>query len=313
MKNSFLFTLRNNNKISHLISFYNLLLLNVLHIHHSSLKYLSLLIVLTLTSCLETSVNYDLPFTETPLAIGFIDSVNGARVFVGKNANILTKDSNIVKDAQVSLWSEDGWVENLTFLNKNIFISSPNFKVLTNKNYYFKATTPLSKDSLISEKITLPKVVPIENVRYRYTNFQQNQINLYVDIKDTEGFNAYTFQIQRYKKDTLFDTEIVQNPLFIPKNGQIFSDRAFQGQPYTFVIENINVEQYIDKRSIQMDNLKITLFSISKPMYDLFLSLNTSEPTVGDPFFEPNVISNQVKNGLGILGAYSSFTYVLKL
>ena len=268
---------------------------------------------LTLTSCLETSVNYDLPYTETPLAIGFIDSVNGARVFVGKNANILTKDSNIVKDAQVSLWSDDGWIENLTFLNKNIFISSPNFKVLTNKNYYFKATTPLSKDSLISEKITLPKVVPIENVRYRYTNFQQNQINLYVDIKDTEGFNAYTFQIQRYKKDTLFDTEIVQNPLFIPKNGQIFSDRAFQGQPYTFVIENINVEQYIDKRSIQMDNLKITLFSISKPMYDLFLSLNTSEPTVGDPFFEPNVISNQVKNGLGILGAYSSFTYVLKL
>ena len=55
--------------------------------------FLFTLMTLTLTSCLETSVNYDLPYTETPLAIGFIDSVNGARVFVGKNANILDRKS----------------------------------------------------------------------------------------------------------------------------------------------------------------------------------------------------------------------------
>jgi Domain of unknown function (DUF4249) len=218
-----------------------------------------------------------------------------------------------VKGVKVALWSDDGLVENLSFLSNNVFVSSPNFKAKPNKNYFFKATTPRSIDSLMSEKVQLPTVVPILNVQYKYTNQQQNQMNLYVDIKDPEGFNAYTFYVQRYKKDTLFDEEIIQNPLFVPKKSLIYSDRAFQGTTHTFVLENINTETYIGRRSIVFDNIKVTLFSISKPTYDLFLSLNTSEPTVGDPFFEPSVITNQVKNGLGVFGAYSSSNYVLKL
>ena len=275
--------------------------------------FLFIILVFTISSCIDTDLDYTLPYTPTPVAIGFLDSVNGARIFVGKNANILTKDSSIVKEAQVSLWSDDGWVENLSFWDKNIFISSPNFKAKPNKSYFFKATTPLSKDSLISEKINLPTVVPILNVRYQYVDQQQSRINIYVDIKDPDGFNAYTFYVQRYKKDTLFDEEIIQNPLFVPKKSIIYSDRAFQGPTHTFVIENINVTTYIGRRGVYFDNMKITLFSISKPTYDLFLSLNTSEPTVGDPFFEPSVMSNQVKNGLGVFGVYSSFTFPMKL
>jgi hypothetical protein len=202
-----------------------------------------------------------------------------------------------------------------------IFVSSPNFKAKPNKNYFFKANTPLptssgsaiSIDSLISEKITLPTVVPILNVRYKYTNQQQNQLNLYVDIKDPDGFNAYTFYVQRYRKDTLYDAEMIQNPLFVPKKSIVYSDREFQGTTHTFTLEYINTDTYINKRNIIFDTYKITLFSITKPTYDLFLSLNTSEPSVGDPFFEPNVISNQVKNGLGVFGGYSSHTYILKL
>ncbi len=275
--------------------------------------FLFIIITLTTTSCIDTDLDYTLPYTETPIAIGFLDSVNGARVFVGKNANILTKDSSLVKDATVSLWSDDGFIENLSLLDKNVFISSFNFKAKQNKNYYFKATTPLSKDSLISEKINLPTVVPILNVRYKYTNQNQSQVNLYIDIKDPDGFNAYTFYVQRYKKDTLFDEKIIENPLFVPKKSILYSDRAFQGTTYTFVLENINTDTYIGRRNVIFDTYKITLFNISKPTYDLFLSLNTPEPTVGDPFFEPSVITNQVKNGLGIFGTYSSTTYVLKL
>ncbi len=274
---------------------------------------LFIITALTITSCIDTDLDYTLPYTETPVAIGFLDSVNGARVFVGKNAKILTKDSSSLKDVKVALWSDDGLVENLSFLNNNVFVSSPNFKAKPNKNYFFKATTPLSIDSLSSEKVQLPAVVPILNVQYKYTNQQQNQMNLYVNIKDPEGFNAYTFYVQCYKKDTLFDEEVIQNPLFVPKKSLIFSDRAFQGTTHTLVLENISTETYIGRRNIVFDNINVTLFSISKPTYDLFLSLNTSEPTVGDPFFEPSVITNQVKNGLGVFGVYSSSNYVLKL
>lgn len=266
-----------------------------------------------ITSCLETTINYDLPFEEKPIALGFLDSINGVRVFVGKNVSIFSKDSSPIKDTKVSLWSNDTLIENLIFFQKNVFISSPNFKALTDKNYYFKATTPLSKDSLISEKINLPTVVPIQNVRFQYVDQQKSRINLYIDIKDPEGFNAYVFYIERFKNDTLFDEEITQNPLFIPNKGHFFTDREFQNKTYTLTIEDISVETYIKKRSILMDKIKITLFNLSKPTYELFKSLNTTEPTIGDPFFEPTTISNQVKNGLGIFGAYSSFTYELKI
>jgi hypothetical protein len=275
--------------------------------------FLFLILVFTISSCIEKDLNYTLPYTPMPVAIGFLDSVNGARIFVGKNANILTKDSSIVKDAKVSLWSDDGLVENLSFLSNNVFVSSPNFKAKPNKNYFFKASTPLSIDTLISSKVNLPTIVPILNVRYKYTNQQQNQLNLYVDIKDPDGFNAYTFYVQRYNKDTLYDAEMIQNPVFVPNKSIIYSDREFQGNTHTFVLEYINTDTYIGRRNVTFDTYKITIFSISKPTYDLFLSLNTSEPTVGDPFFEPNVISNQVKNGLGVFGVYSSASFTLKL
>ena len=266
-----------------------------------------------LMGCLETTINYDLPFEEKSIALGFLDSVHGARVFVGKNVSIFSKDSSAVKDAKVSLWSNDSLIENLTFFEKNVFVSSPNFKIQLNKNYYFKATTPLSKDSLISEKINIPSVIPIQNVRFQYIDQQKSRINILFDIKDPDGFNAYVIYVQRYKKDTLFDQEIIGNRLFTPNLGNLFTDREFQGMTHTRTLENINIYTYVQKRSIQIDKIKITLFSLSKPTYELFKSINTSEPTLGDPFFEPTIISNQVKNGLGIFGTYSSFTYELRL
>ena len=279
------------------------------------MKNILFLIFITIifTNCLETNVNFELPFEQKAVAFGFIDSVNGARVFVGKNVAIFSKDSSALKDATVSLWSDNLLIENLTFLEKNTFVSSSQFKPLPNKNYFFKATTPLSKDSLISEKITLPLTIPIEKAYFHYVNEQKTRINIYLEIHDPVGFNGYAFNIQRFKKDTLFDDEIIGNPLFIPFNSILTNDREFQGLAHTFVLENINVEEYINKRFILMDRIKITLFNLSKPTYDLFQSFRTPEPSTGDPFFEPTTITNQIKNGLGVFGTYSSFTYEMKL
>lgn len=280
------------------------------------------LIFLTIffTNCLETNVNFELPFEQKAVAFGFIDSVNGARVFVGKNVAIFSKDSSPIKGATVSLWADDSWIENLTFLEKNVFVSSAQFKPLPNKNYFFKATTPLPigsgqvrKDSLISEKITLPPTVPIKKAYFHYVNEQKTRINIYIEIQDPTGFNGYAFNIQRFKKDTLFDDEIIGNPLFIPFNSILTNDREFQGKTHVCTLENVYIEEYVNKRFILMDRIKITLFNLSRPTYDLFQSFRTPEPSTGDPFFEPTTITNQIKNGLGIFGTYSSFTYEMKL
>ena len=282
--------------------------------------FILIFIIIFFTNCLETNVNFELPFEEKAVAFGFIDSVNGARVFVGKNVAIFSKDSSAIKGATVSLWADDSWIENLTFLEKNVFVSSAQFKPLPDKNYFFKATTPLPigsgqvrKDSLISEKITLPPTVPIKKAYFHYVNEQKTRINIYIEIQDPIGFNGYAFNIQRYKKDTLFDDEITGNPLFIPFNSILTNDREFQGKTHVFALENVYVEEYVNKRFILMERIKITLFNLSKPTYDLFQSFRTPEPSTGDPFFEPTTITNQIKNGLGVFGTYSSFTYEMKL
>ena len=81
--------------------------------------FIFILFALTITSCLETNINDTLPFEEKAVAFGFLDSVYGARVFVGKNVSIFSKDSSAVKNAHVSLWSDDGLVENLTYFDKS--------------------------------------------------------------------------------------------------------------------------------------------------------------------------------------------------
>ena len=82
-----------------------------------------ILITIIFTNCLETNVNFELPFEQKAVAFGFIDSVNGARVFVGKNVAIFSKDSSALKDATVSLWADNLLVENLTFLEKNYSVN----------------------------------------------------------------------------------------------------------------------------------------------------------------------------------------------
>jgi hypothetical protein len=277
------------------------------------MSFLIAISIIFFNSCLETDVDYALPFEEKPVAIGFIDSVNGARVFVGKNANIFSKDSSTIKKSSVSLWANDTLVENLFLLEKNVFTSSNNFKINPNNRYYFKANSPLSIDTLFSDKIAVPNTVAIEKVSYQFINTQRTRINIYIEIKDPIGFNAYAFNVQRFKKDTAFDIKISENPLFIPISGQIINDAEFNGNQHTFTIENVSIEVVSNRRFILMDNLKITLFNLSKPTFDLFQTLRTSEPTTGDPFFEPNILPNQLKNGVGSLGAYSSFTYTLKI
>lgn len=277
------------------------------------MSFLIICSVIFFNSCLETDVDYALPFEEKSLAIGFLDSLNGVRVFVGKNANIFSKDSSIVKNTSVSLWANDTFVESLSLLEKNIFISSNKLKIKPNTAYHFKATTPLSIDTLFSDKVIIPNTIPIEKVSYQFVNTQKTRINIYVEIKDPIGFNAYAFNVQRFKKDTAFDVKISENPLFIPISGQVINDSEFNGSPHTFTIENVSVEISSNGRFILIDNLKITLFNLSKSTFDLFQTLRASEPSTGDPFFEPNILPNQLKNGIGAFASYSSFSFDVKI
>ncbi|NJN35621.1 MAG: hypothetical protein HC817_16520 [Saprospiraceae bacterium] len=112
--------------------------------------------------------------------------------------------------------------------------------------------------------------VPILSARYIFKTIQKDAIQLFIDIKDPDGFNAYSFYIQRFKGDTLFDLSINEEKAFTPLYGSVTSDREFQGKQHTQILENISVSQINNKRYIAMDRLRITLFNLPKPTFDFF-------------------------------------------
>lgn len=267
------------------------------------------LLPLFFTNCLESNFDYQFPYQQKPVVVGFIDSLNGVRVFVGKNTAVTSTDSSFTKGAQVELWNQNGKIDDLTLNAEKLFTARPTVKFSNNDSFFLKIKHPLSIEPLESEKIRLSPSVPILSARYIFRTAQKDAVQLFIDIKDPDGFNAYSFFIQRFKGDTLFDVAINEETAFIPIYGSVISDREFQGKPYTHILESVNATQYINRRLIEMDRLRITLFNLPKPTFDFFQSIRTPEPGVGDPFFDPTIISNNIKNGIGIFATYGSFSF----
>ena len=270
--------------------------------------------VVTFSNCLDTKFDSDiLPYTEQSIAFGYIDSVHGARIFVGKTADIFKKDSNLVKGVTVSLWSDNKLIENLKFYQKNIFITSDSFKTVSNKSYYFKTKTQLSKDTLISDAVKIPQQVKIEKIHYQALH--QDGADIYFDILTPQLYAGYLIGYQLFKQDTLLSEDFENNRIFIPYQGRLISNKDFQDGKYAFKLNGIQTSIYFSdiKRTIDADRAKVYIFGLSKETYQSLLTFRTPEPGIGDPFFEPNILPKTVINGYGFLGSYSTTSFEILL
>lgn len=270
-------------------------------------------ILFLLSGCIESDINYTFPYDERPITIGFLDSIWGVRAWTGKTAKIFEKDSNRVTGASISLFDRSNLIESLTRQSQDIFISSIGFSPNRNEEYRLKSRNDLYLSELASDFATLPITVPIISVKYRSLNNGVSGIDLFVEFNDPIDFNAYGIYIQRFKKDTALNEDYSLNPFFVPFNGGLTNDREFNGLNHSIQIENYALEYRYNNKNVLADSIKVTLFNLSKPMYDLFLSLNTPEPGVGDPFFDPTIISNHSKDGIIVFGSYSQASLGLRI
>ncbi len=80
--------------------------------------------------------------------------------------------------------------------------------------------------------------------------------------------------IERFKNDTSINGDYTIVDTYVPFNSGLMNDREFEGTNHSIRIENYVLESLVGNRSLLADSIKVTLFNISRPMYDLFLSLN---------------------------------------
>ncbi len=268
---------------------------------------------LGLFGCQERTITMDLMVEPKPVVIAFLDTLWGVRAFVGQTVNPLSKPDTSRKNAAIYLYENDLQIEKLQLSDENVYISSPNFRPKPTFFYSLKVATPYAKDTVFSEKIQLNAVVPIQQISYVYTDLRKVAINLYVTIQDPIGRNGYILQVFRNRNDTIFDEPLHSKRTMIPPQNPIYSDKTFEGQRHTFMIENISIERRINNKSVVANEIRVALFNISKPMFDFWNTLNIPEPTTGDLFFDPNTFSNQMQNGIGIFGTYQVHEKRLKL
>lgn len=263
--------------------------------------------------CQERTLETNLIVEPKPVVIGFLDTLWGVRVFVGQTTSPLSKpDTNALK-ADIHLYENDLWIEKLQLSNEKLYISSPTFRPKTNVQYALKVKMPLEKDTIYSENVQLNSVVPIQQIRYIYTDLRKVAVHIYIDIEDPNGWNGYGLQVFRSRNDTIFDDPLHAKRTIVPPKSPLYSDKIFEGQPHTFVLENISIEKNVNNKKLIANEIRVALFSFSKNTFDFWNTLNTPEPTIGDLFFEPNTFTNQMKNGIGLFGTYQISEKKIKL
>jgi hypothetical protein len=267
------------------------------------------LIIFCFASCIDTSFEDSyIPFSTQNITFGYIDSTYGARVFVGKNASPFVKDSNIVNNSNVSLWSEGQLVAQLLPIGQNIFATPKTFQPNLFKTYYFKAISPLSGDTMIAKATAIPTVATIENVSAAFTNQRQN-VAINFTITNPNIASGYTVFYQLFSNDTLIKNDIKTDPTFIPYRGTLVSSKNTEldgtlkikveiGNPYIYDEKN--------KRIIEANKARIYVYALTKESFQSIQSFNSYEPSSGEPFFEPNILPNTLNTGYGFLGAYST-------
>lgn len=255
-------------------------------------------------SCIESNIEYEFDYKERPITIGFLDTTWGVRAWVGKTSKIIAKDSSTLDGAMAFVHQSNAMVSPLKLLGNNSFILEDKTKIIPGIEYYLTSKNNNFPDQIKSNLAVIPPIVKINKVDVVKIR-NGNGKDIFIDFKDPSGFNAYAIYIERFYKDTAFDQNFRTEPFFMPFTNGMFSDREFEGTVHTYRIENFQLEGRINGKNREADSININLFNISKPMFDFFLSINTPEPTTGDPFFDPTIIPATETKGISILCAYS--------
>ena len=214
------------------------------------LIYILLLFAIGFYSCIEADIDYKFDYEERPASIGFLDSVWGIRVWVGKTASVLGKDSSKVAGAEASFHTISGLISSLKSIgNGNFILDNPTALNLTDK-FYFKSKSINFPNELTSNQEGIPAQVNLKKVDIVKIGNGSGR-DIFIEFDDPPGFNAYVTYIQRFKKDTAMDEDFNADPTFLPFYSGLINDREFNGRRHTLRIENYQIEKVIDQRRNQ--------------------------------------------------------------
>jgi len=305
-----------------------------------NISILSIVVILLIFGC-RKKLDINIPEGQKHIVVnGIINADSLITVSVSKSQDIL--DNNkipLLEDANVKLFKDDIFVENLTHIDSGVYTSTQipdigaNYKISVDYNNLKSVTAQMSLTNPV-QIMSVDTTVEVKEEDYgdgfKYTYYD---IHYKIKLTDNGNNNDYYFlalcvlnpefeydetggepTFIGYKEyNGYFDSN---DPVFRKDNidftldgmyGSVFTDEYFQGLEYTINLSNsfYPSEEFGLKSDEYPSIIKIKLLTVSEDIYRYITSYNLNQYTQYDPFAQPVQIYTNIENGLGLFSGYT--------
>ncbi len=301
------------------------------HMKHILNIVMVLIIISLATSSCRKELDIKLRNKESLIVInGMITADSIIKVEVSKSKNILdTNQTLTLSDAEVSLYKNNEFVEQLVYSDSGCFFSSEVPQI--NNEYKINVSYPGLPDAYAVA--SLSQVPDIKSINASVVNgidtvdgttYKSCTINFDVNFDDAENTADYYFL--SLEQLTPFGSNVSSSGYFETKKpelnlnnnfftldgmkGRVFSDASFNGENYTASFYLWYGNEFTENDSV---SYAVRLLKVNKDIYDYILSYNRYSQTGSGPFTQPVQVLSNVQNGFGFFSGYTITTDTLEV
>ncbi len=296
----------------------------------------SVALILIITAC-EKKLDIDIPEGQKHLVVnGIINPDSLIQIRLSKSQNVLdNNDIEFLSTADVKLFKDDEFVENLIHTDTGMYLSS----VFPDLNSEYKLTVDYSGLNPVSAVNTLTPPVNILSVdttiSIRIEDYGEGyidtvyEVHFQIKIRDNGNNTDYYFLglsslqpvYEEYNDELILTGYEEYNEWFDSNDhvfrgrkndfsldgiqGKVFTDELFNGNEYTV---NVRTQLY-NYNNFDLGKSSLTYFikllTVTEDIYRYITSYNLNQQTQFDPFSQPVQIYTNIENGLGLFSGYT--------
>ncbi len=295
-------------------------------------KYIILLLfAISIFSC-EKELNVDMPDGDIHIVVnGIINPDSLIKIRISESKNILdTSRVNYLENAQVHLYENDVFIEDMSYMPEQFYVSSANpiigrtYRI----NVDYTGLESIQSENSVPRQVNiiageatygLTEIMTGDTIENRY------KINYRIEINDAGNTNNFYFvgvpRFREYQVEIdgvltyFYDeyNEIESKDPVLSSNfndfnilglsGKVFNDEYFNGNTQIIIFSVLT--SYIEEPSALNNEFPFCIVSITEDLYKYVISVNKNKESGDNPFSEPVQIHSNIENGKGI---FSGFT-----
>ena len=307
-------------------------------INKNTLKLvLGLFIVQLLFAC-EQDIEIEIK-DDTPKIVlnGWLRNGEAPRIKLNESLSVLSNASNApIVSAEVILFEGDTEVGQMEMIEEGVY-SLPGFLIKENRHY--KIEVSASDFDPVSAEVTVPAQLDSNNVQISYTVINpttpdnyllggQLDIAILDDDPEDNFFLISNYYVNEFyenngSEDTVINVNIgnplnyrdpILSQIYVAGSGYLtFNDTYFSESNYEFrLISDYDLRGRTDQNGdvYSRQYYQLNMEKLSPGLYQYLLTLEDNQ--YPEAFTEPTQVFSNVKGGYGILGASSSYEYIVE-